>query len=283
MKALAHLIIITLALLSGACGERAISQITDARSEQGLAYDLLGQGPLLVFIHGNNLDRRMWESSVAYFRSRATVLSYDLRGLGESATAVAQYSDHHDLVNLLDEIGESDAMIIGLSGGVQVALDVALAAPERVRSLVLVSPSLNGYVPAENPSYLPDLMAALRSRDFESADEVLLNSSIMAVPAEHAALVRKMVRESRQWELPYALMMPNPTPVLENLASVEVPVLLLIGENDIAAIHALGDLLQQQLPDARQVVIPAGGHLLNLIAPVAFHQEISEFFERDSE
>lgn len=58
---------IILMLLLSACGESGNSQINNARSDNGLAYDLTGTGPLIVFIHGSNLDRRMWNNEVNFF------------------------------------------------------------------------------------------------------------------------------------------------------------------------------------------------------------------------
>lgn len=197
--------------------------------------------------------------------------------MGNSDKAVEKYSDHNDLLNLLDEIGEREVTLVGLSAGSQVALDFAIAFPDRLQKLILVSPSLNGYVPAENPPYLVDLINAIKSRDYNKANEVLLNSSIMSVPEEYAILVRNMVNESRQWTLPYSLIIQNSVSAIENLEKIKTPVLLLVGENDISAIRDLGKLLEDRLPNANRVVIPNGTHLLNLVNPDGFHREISAF------
>ena len=146
------LVLASLLLLVG-CDSAEQEPITSARSADGLAYDLSGEGPLIVLIHGTNLDRRMWEGDVAWLQEHTRVLRYDLRGQGASDFPVEAYSNHTDLLALLDEIGEREATLIGLSAGAQVALDVALEAPQRVRRMVLVSPSLSGYLPEEMPPY----------------------------------------------------------------------------------------------------------------------------------
>ena len=274
--------IIFITLLAMVYSSVGFSQSRGVISKNGLAYDLVGDGQLLVFIHGSNLDRRMWADQLAYFKESAKVLAYDLRGLGESETAVNNYSDHNDLIELLDELEESSAVLVGLSAGVQVALDVARARPEIVRQLILVSPSLFGYVPRENPPYLAELIKALQAEDFERANEVLINSELMSVAPRYADLIKKMVNDSRQWVLPYELMQQSPTAVIENLNEVSAPTLILVGGNDLSAITELGTRLERELGNASLITLAEGNHLLNLGNPSAFNRELAKFLSFDS-
>ena len=122
----------------------ATQRVVDARSTNGLGYDLVGEGPLVVLIHGTNLDRRMWDAETDWLRTHARVLRYDLRGQGDSDFPTDPYSNHDDLIELLDELGVGEVTLVGLSAGAQVAIDVALAAPQLVARLILVSPSIAG-------------------------------------------------------------------------------------------------------------------------------------------
>lgn len=264
-------------MLSG-CVSDGPQQIAVGISAHGLAYDLAGEGPLVVLIHGTNLDRRMWDEEVVWLRERARVLRYDLRGQGGSDFPTESYSNHVDLLELMDELGESEAVLIGLSAGAQVALDAALQAPRRVRRMALASPSLLGYVPGEMPPYFADLMDALRAGDFRRANEALLASSLMSVPPEYAARVRRMVEENeRLWTIPYSLVEQASPPAIERLEEIETPTLILVGEEDVAAIRAQGALLERRLPNARRVSIARGGHLLNMTSAESFRKEILAF------
>ena len=221
-------------------------QIVDGRSANGLAYDLGGDGPVVVMIHGTNLDRRMWNAEAEWLGDHARVLRYDLRGQGDSDFPTDSYSNHDDLIDLMDELGLGQAVLLGLSAGTQVAVDVALAAPQLVKQLVLVSPSIAGYVPTEMPSFLGDLTASLRVGDFDQANEVLIASSIMAVPPEFAGAVREMVEHNdRLWTIPYSLVEQPPRAALEHLEDIAAPTLILVGENDEAAIREQGTLLSR--------------------------------------
>jgi len=277
MRMMALALAVSLLSLVG-CHSVETPSITNACSASGLVYDLIGEGPFVVLIHGTNLDRRMWDGEVVWLQDHARVLRYDLRGQGASADPEASYSNHGDLLELLDELGGDAVTLVGLSAGAQVALDVALQAPRRVRRLVLVSPSLSGYVPEQMPPFFADLSSALRARDYERANEVLLVSSIMSVPSESEDRVREMVTaNTRLWTLPFALIEQVAPPAIERLDTIQMPTLILVGEHDLAAVHAQSVLLEQQMVDARRVVIPGGGHLLNMTSPVAFREALSAF------
>lgn len=255
--------------------------MTSAKSATGLAYDILGNGPLVVFIHGSNLDRRLWSNEINYLSDSFTILRYDLRGLGESDTATEQYSDHQDLLALLDELEWDKATLVGLSAGVQVALDTVLTAPQRINQLVLVSPTLNEYSDDDRPAYLADLVQALGDSNLNRANQVLLNSDLMRVAQPYSELVSVMVLGSRQWQLPYQLMERSSLPALDNLQTIETPTLILTGANDYRTVENLATLLQSQMPNASKTIVPGGGHLLNLTSPDAFGQALTAFLLLD--
>lgn len=259
----------------------SFSQPVTTASGDGLAYTLAGEGRLLVFIHGSNLDHRMWASQIERFSSNMKVLAYDLRGLGSSNIPTEPYSDVTDLARLLEEVGESRAILVGLSAGAQVALDFAVQRPDQVEKLVLVSPSLNGFVPEQNPAYLSDLIAALRQQDYDRANGVLLDSPIMFVPIESEDVVREMVTSSKQWQLPYGLVQQSPEPVISNLDKIDISTLILLGEEDISAVMELGKYLMEELPNADLIVVPEGHHLLNISNPDAFDSELESFVKMD--
>ena len=268
---------IVCAMLMGAGAFAQAQDTVDARSSDGLAYDLVGEGPLVVLIHGTNLDRRMWDAEVGWLREQVRVLRFDLRGQGGSDFPTEPFSNHEDLIDLLSDLGEADVTLVGLSAGTQVALDVALAAPELVARLVLVSPSIAGYVPTVMPAFLSDLTTALRAGDFDGANEVLLASSLMSVPSNRARLVRTMVEDNdRLWTIPYSLVEQMSPPAIDRLEEIDQPTLVLVGGQDEVAIREQGMLLERRMGDARSTTIP-GGHLLNLISPAPFRQTLSEF------
>jgi pimeloyl-ACP methyl ester carboxylesterase len=86
-----------------------------------------------------------------------------------------------------------------------------------------------------------------------------------------------MVTENdRLWTVPRELMKMPERPAIDRLEQVKVPTLVLIGEQDVAQ-KEQADLLGRRVPGARVVMIPGGGHLLNLTSPRAFELAIAPF------
>lgn len=261
------------------CASIALAQDADVRAGRttsGIAYDVRGKGPVVVLITGSNLDRRMWAREAEWLSTDHTVVRYDLRAHGQSDTATAPFSHLGDLVSLLDELKIAKATLIGLSAGSTIALDAALAVPERVERIVLAGPAISGFVSKERPAFTGDLVAALQAKDYRKVSEVLLATSVFASPPVSTALVRQMVVENdRLWTVPREMMKPD-RPAADRLDQVKVPTLVLVGEKDqYQREHA--EALGARVPGAKLVVVPGGGHLLNLTSPTEFQREVRAF------
>jgi pimeloyl-ACP methyl ester carboxylesterase len=258
------------------CVLAAQSATRAGTTTSGIAYEVRGKGPVVALLTGSNLDRRMWAHEAEWLASDHTVVLYDLRAHGQSDTARAPFSHVGDLFDVLDELKIAKATLIGLSAGSAIALDAALRAPDRVDQLVLVGPAPSGYVARERPAFAGDLMAALQARDYKKAAEVLLATPVFAAPPASQALVRQMVTENdRLWTVSRDLMKAE-RPSVDHLNDVKQPTLVLVGENDVAQKEP-ASVLGRGIPGARLVVIPGGGHLLNLTSPAEFEREVRAF------
>lgn len=269
----AILIVALCGIVYGQAGGRA------GRTPSGISYDVQGIGPVVVLISGSNLDRRMWARETAWLARTHTVVRYDLRAHGQSDTATAPFSHLADLVEVLDTLTIPKASLVGLSAGSTIALDAALEHPSRVERIVLSGPAPSGYMPKERPAFFGDLGKALQARDYAKAAEVLLTTTVFAAPPESQALVRQMVTENdRLWTVPRELMTAPARNAIDRLDQVRVPTLVLIGELDTLQ-REPAELLGKRIPGARLVVIPGGGHLLNLTSPREFEATVSAFLK----
>ncbi len=114
----------------------------------------LGSGPTVVLLHAGVTDRRSWQAVAAGLDGVATVVSYDRRSFGETAPSSTESFSHvDDLLAVLDEVTDGPAWLVGSSAGGGVALDAAIAAPERLAGLMLFAPAISG---APEPELDPD-------------------------------------------------------------------------------------------------------------------------------
>src|SRR5262245_6098220 len=140
--------VFTLSVTAGA------QSVVRGKTTAGIAYDVQGAGPVVILITGSNLDRRMWDREAQWLSRTHTVVRYDLRAHGESDTATGVFSHLGDLVGVRDTLQIPKATLIGLSAGSTIALDAALAFPDRVERLVLAGPAISGFTPKERPPFV---------------------------------------------------------------------------------------------------------------------------------
>jgi 3-oxoadipate enol-lactonase len=108
----------------------------------GIYYEVTGQGEPLVFIHGLASNSRSWKKQVPFFSQHYRVITYDIRGHGRSDKHIESYSIElfaADTRELLRTLGIGSAHVVGFSMGGMVAFQLAVDAPELVRSLVAVN------------------------------------------------------------------------------------------------------------------------------------------------
>ena len=256
------------------------AQVTSGTTPGGLYYEVSGSGEPVVLIHAFSVDRRMWAPQIAALERRFRVIRYDQRGHGNSAAPSAPYAAHDDLRSVLDALGVARATLIGLSAGSTLAIDFAIAYPDRVARLVLASPGLNGYVPASPLTWTQPVFQAAGAGDAEGAARLWADTPIMAVHsgADAAATVKSLVMSNvRLWTYRTNPARQLTPPAITRLGEIRSPTLVILGERDLPHIREIAGLLVAGIGGARLVPVPGAGHIVNLDAPEAFNRAVDAF------
>jgi 3-oxoadipate enol-lactonase len=248
-----------------------------------LYYELAGDGPPVVLIHGFTLDSRMWDDQFLPLAEHLRVLRYDARGFGRSDLPTGDpFSPHDDLRALLDHLDLGPAAIIGLSMGGGIAADFAIAHPDQTRALVLIDAALGGhrFTPEWGEAVRP-IWAGAREEGLAVAKERWLAHGLFAPAHEQPAVrdwLRTMVSDYSGWHWlnrdPARGVEP---PALEQPDRITAPTLALVGERDLPDFHAITRLLKEALPQTSVVVIPGAGHMSNMEAPAEVNRAILGF------
>ncbi|WP_052440676.1 alpha/beta fold hydrolase [Streptacidiphilus anmyonensis] len=227
------------------------------------ARDTGGDGPPLVLLHPGIGHSAIWDELVPPLAERFRVIRYDMRGYGRSPRATAPYALVDDLEAVLDHFGVRRASLVGCSMGGGTAMTLALAAPERVASMVLLCPSVPGYPWPEEPELEAEYDALKRS----GAPDVRLTFALRVWAAAGAdervfALMRSSVAtwEAGEFE-------QEDETVFERLGQVEVPSVLLVGDLDRAALVAANQEAARRIPGCELTLLPGVDHYLPLRAP----------------
>lgn len=248
-----------------------------------LYYEMAGEGPPLVLVHGLTLDTRMWDDQFAVFAAYHHVIRYDLRGFGRSApTGDMPYAHADDLAALLDHLGIAHSAVLGLSLGGRVAIDFTLAYPARTRALIAVDAALGGHRWSEEwNARWKSLLWTARTAGAQAANEGWLDHPLFAPANEQpvvAALLRQMVMDYSGWHWGNRDPQRGPDPpATARVREIAAPTLVIVGERDLPDFHVIADILTQGIPNAPKIVLPNVGHMANMEAPERFNTEVLTF------
>jgi pimeloyl-ACP methyl ester carboxylesterase len=250
-------------------------------STAGLRWRVDGAGRDLVLVHGWALAMDYWDALVPLL-PQFRVLRFDRRGFGGSGGTPSLESDATDLFHLMDRAGMQQAAVLGMSQGARIAVAAALAHPARVSALVLDGPPLLGSVDAadattgEQEVPLQKLLALWRSEG-----DVALRRAVAALPLmtlvnatqPASAALEHCIAAYRGADLLDALRPPR----VQHLADLQLPVLVINGEQESAQRLQAGQRLALQIAGCRREVIPAAGHLAALDSPAGYAAVLSGF------
>lgn len=249
-----------------------------------LGYEIDGQGPPLVLLHGFPLNRAMWRPQVAALRDRFTIITPDFRGFGESdiPSGPLTMDDYaQDVLGLLDALGQTRVMLGGCSMGGYVAFRVLARAADRITAVLIA----DSRAEPDTEEGRQRRQAAIKRIEADGPSAFLEEfASLLVGPTTKAqrpgviAAVRQIIGSPDHRSLIAALSAqatrPDSRPLLP---SITAPTLVVVGEEDTLTPPASSEAMVGALPHARMITIPGAGHLANLEAPEAFNRAAREF------
>ena len=281
MRAIISLLTILLASMAACAQNTDRGYVTVPGGK--LYYEVSGNGHPVVFIHGGQLDRRMWDDQVQFFSSKFKVVRYDVRGFGNSPASTQTYSDHEDLQALLKHLKIDKTYLVGLSLGGRIAIDFAAAYPDMVDAMVLAGPGLSGFQFSPEPNEIAILKAA-QNGEWDKATDLWLQSGYMAPAMKNqqiAPRIRQLARDNAYQELENPLLNKDLfSSVVEQLPQIKINTLIIVGSLDVPDIHKIAGLLRARMPFSRDAVIQGAGHMLNLERPQEFNSLVLDVLEK---
>jgi 3-oxoadipate enol-lactonase len=256
----------------------------------GLYAAVAGEGSEIVLFHEGICDSRMWDQQWEAFTRSHRVLRFDFRGYGQTPLSPGKHAAAQDVIDLLDEHEFERAALVGVSLGGRVALEVALAQPERVSALVLVGSGLPGHDWSdEMKASWQEEEAAFNTGDLDAAVEVTLRTWVdgpRREPEDVDPDVRARVGEMqrRAFELyqevgddaEEELLVAD---VANRLGEIQAPTLVVVGAEDVPDIHAIADKLASEIPGARHATIERAAHVPSMERPEEFERLVLGFIE----
>jgi len=263
----------------------AVSTRVARNGSVAIAYDVRGRGSPVVLIQGLGVGRWGWEPVVDRLARRFLVITIDNRGIGASDAPPGPYSTGTmatDVLAVLDDAGVGRASVVGTSLGGMVAQELALARPDRVDRLVLVSTIPGGRLTAPMPletaylfTWAPLLANEARVRGF--VQHTLGRAARGRAEVVERLLARKRAhpQSERAWRSQAtAGVLFNPN---GHQRRITRPTLILQGTADQVVNPDNAARLADLIPNARLERFDGAGHLLYWDEPERFARVVTGF------
>jgi len=253
-----------------------------------------GSGPAVVCIHCNASSSSQWRPLMDRLAPRYRVLAPDTHGAGRGpAWPTDRTLTLHDEVALLEPVfarAGAPFALVGHSYGGAVALLAALKQPERVHALVLYEPTLFALVDAASPApnaadgireAVARAAAALAAGDRSAAAEAFIDywmgaGAWAAKPESQRSAIEAAIVNVQGWG---RALLGETTP-LAALRALEMPVLLMQGNETPPSARAVATLLARTLPRAETLSFEGLGHMGPITHPELVDAAIDAFLRR---
>lgn len=238
--------------------------------------------PAIVLLHGLGSTGDDWPLQVAAFAPQYRVIALDARGHGRSDKPRGQYSLARmadDVAELLAQLGEPSAHIVGLSLGGCMALQLALSHPARVCSLVLV----NTFARLQPAGWRGALRFARRwwllAFAPMTATAAHISQRLFPKPEQRlfyeAAVARIAANPKREYFK--AIRALTAFDATARLREIACPTLVVAGDRDTTIPLSAKERLARGIPGARLVVVPDSGHATPYDQAEMFNRIVLEF------
>jgi len=249
-----------------------------------LYYEETGQGRPVLLIHGLGMSTRDWEMQTAFFSKDYRVITFDLRGHGRSEKPAGPYSIASfgsDTAALIRSLEAAPAHVVGISLGGVIAFQLAVSAPELVKTMVIVNSG-------------PEFIVATARQRFEMFRRLFL-IRIMGMRSVADFLSKRLFPQKGQERLRRAVAarwaQNDPQAYLnsfraldgwsvsESLGDIRSPTLVISADQDYTPV-SYKKLYVSKMPDAELAVVADSRHATPLDQPDRFNRILADFLSK---
>jgi 3-oxoadipate enol-lactonase len=254
--------------------------------DSDIYFDVIGTGPDVILLHPFPSNRQFWKPIVPYFDSHYRLIMPDLRGLGDSQSGdgiATMQRQATDILRLCDELKISKAVFVGCSIGGYILFEAWRQYRERFRALVL----------CDTKAEADDDLA--RDKRLRSAEDVLLRGPDIFITATLPNLIGASTQRNRPDIFAAARATTSGSTAqgiaavqrgmaaredsTRILAEIDVPTLVLVGEEDTATPIPAVQSMAQKIRKSEFHVIPNAGHYAPFEQPVDFARLLRQFLD----
>lgn len=237
-------------------------------------------GPKMVLIHGLFINSDCWKYQLPFFESKFHVLRFDLRGHGKSTKPKKRFTIRNyvdDMLALLNHVNwTQDLYLVGHSLGGMIALVYGLENPSHVKKMVVADSFC--FISQEA---ITDVLGRVNSSKLEKFAMGIGVRGLNPYDDEKAKFVAKLVTDHMtKKDCLQATAASAGFNICENLKSLKIPALILVGKKDITTPVWASEMIHEWLPQSELIIIPDGGHLIIIDHPDEFNDLVFSFWKK---
>jgi 3-oxoadipate enol-lactonase len=242
--------------------------------------------PVIIFIHGFPLNKAMWHKQVGELKENYRVITYDIRGHGDSDAGSTDFSIElfvRDLLSLMDALKIDKTILCGFSLGGYIALHASENYPERFSALLLCDTNCTADS-SEAKEKRMKVIESIKKKGLEQYAEESLKKLFAPISIskqiKEIAIVREMIMKTSKQSLFKTLhAMADRAETCTKLHEIKVPVLILVGKADEITPPDVALAMHEKIKSSTIHSIDHAGHLSNMEKPKQFNNQLRKFFE----
>jgi 3-oxoadipate enol-lactonase len=241
----------------------------------------------VVFLHGFPFNHTMWLEQLRAINGFCRAVAYDVKGHGMSDVGDGQYSvEAHadDLLALLDALHIEKTVIAGLSMGGYIALRALEKNPERFLAAVLCDTRSEADTDKAREGRFAGIRTVKREGSAVFADnfvKAIFSEASFSKKPDAVRRIHRMIEATPPLSIAGTLLaLASRTDTTASLDHIQVPTLILVGENDAVTPVEAARKMHERIRGSELHVIPGAGHMSNLENPEAFNDRLIPFLRR---
>jgi 3-oxoadipate enol-lactonase len=234
----------------------------------------------MILIHGLFLNSDCWKEQLPEFETKFNILRYDLRGHGRTSKPKKRFTIRNyvdDLFTLLTHLNWTNELyLIGHSLGGMIAMVYGLENPSQVKKMVVADSFC--FISQEA---ITDVLGRINNNKLEDFARGISVRGLNPFNEETATFVAKMVTDHMtKKECLQATAASAGFNVCENLKSLNIPILVLVGKKDITTPVWASEMIHEWLPQSELIILPDAGHLTIFDHSKEFNNLTLSFWEK---
>ncbi|MDQ3142758.1 MAG: alpha/beta fold hydrolase [Bacteroidota bacterium] len=243
--------------------------------------------PVIIFIHGFPFNKSMWNVQTEALKESFRVITYDVRGHGDTDSGIGDFSIDlfvDDLLFLMNSLKLDKVVLCGLSMGGYIALNAIKKYSERFEALVLCDTQCVADTPEQKEKRMKTIESIQENGVEKYADESIKNlftSQSIIQKHEGIDIIKDMIINTTVKTLCSTLLaLSTRRETCSNLSDINIPVLIMVGKEDKITPPEAAQFMHEKIENSILIILDHAAHVANIENSLEFNHQLKNFLHQ---